>query len=195
MQNADHSQLQEFIQQLNLLRSEMQKLEVSSLADCAEVHPEHGASARNLMHYLALRRHDIRHLQSQLATLGLSSLGRTEPHVMSALDAVVNLLKRLSGSQDAGGPPSNGILGLGEGAVLLEKNTKTLLGPPPGGRHVRIMVTMPPEAATDYELVRDLLLRGMDCLRINCAHDGPEAWSKMIGNLRQPGKKRTNSAR
>jgi pyruvate kinase len=53
------------------------------------------------------------------------------------------------------------------------------------------MVTMPPEAATNYELVRDLLLRGMDCLRINCAHDGPEAWSKMIGNLRQA-EKETN---
>jgi pyruvate kinase len=191
MQNADHSQLQEFIQQLNLLRSEMQELEVSSLADCAAVHPEHGASARNLMHYLALRRHDIRHLQSQLAKLGLSSLGRTEPHVMSALDAVVNLLRRLDGSQDASGPPSNGTLEFGEGALLLEKHTKALLGAPPAGRQVRIMVTMPPEAATNYELVRDLLLRGMDCLRINCAHDGPEAWSKMIGNLRQA-EKETN---
>ena len=110
---------------------------------------------------------------------------------MSALDAVVNLLRRLDGSQDASGPPSNGTLEFGEGALLLEKHTKALLGAPPAGRQVRIMVTMPPEAATNYELVRDLLLRGMDCLRINCAHDGPEAWSKMIGNLRQA-EKETN---
>src|SRR5262249_6918918 len=58
-------------------------------------------------------------------------------------------------------------------------------------RKVRIMVTMPPEAATDYTLVRDLLSHGMDCMRINCAHDGPQAWSAMIANLRRA-EKETN---
>ena len=47
------------------------------------------------------------------------------------------------------------------------------------------MVTMPPEAALDFELVRDLLLNGMNCMRINCAHDSPEAWEGMIRNLRR----------
>ena len=103
-----HSQLQELIEHLNLLRSEMLELETSGLAGCGEVHPEHAPSARNLMHYLALRRHDIRHLQSQLAALGLSSLGRTESHVMSALHTVVNLLGRLSASEAACVQPSNG---------------------------------------------------------------------------------------
>jgi len=191
MQDADHAQLQELIQHLNLLRSEMLELEASGLVGCPEVHPEHSASAKNLMHYLALRRHDIRQLQSQLAALGLSSLGRTESHVMSALHAVVSLLSRLAGSGQESGKPSNGAPGLGEGAVLLRKNTEVLLGAAPAGRNVRIMVTMPPEAATDYDLVRDLLLHGMDCMRINCAHDGPEAWSAMIGNLRQA-EKETN---
>ncbi len=75
--------------------------------------------------------------------------------------------------------------GIGEGGLLLAQKTEALFGAPPAQRNVRIMVTMPPEAATDYELVRDLLLHGMDCMRINCAHDGPEAWSAMIGNLRR----------
>jgi hypothetical protein len=191
MQNADPSQLEELIQHLNLLRSEMLELEASGLVGCADVHPEHAASAKNLMHYLALRRHDIRHLQLQLAALGLSSLGRTEPHVMSSLNAVVNLLRRLRGSEEACVRPLNGTLGLAEGALLLEKYAKSLLGTPPAGRNVRIMVTMPPEAATDYELVRDLLALGMDCMRINCAHDGIETWSEMIGNLRRA-EKETN---
>ena len=185
MPSTDHSQLQELIQQLNLLRSEMLELEVSGLVGCAKVHPEHRASARNLMHYLALRRHDLRHLQSQLAALGLSSLGRTESHVMSALHAVVNLLGRLTGSEEVPAQRSDGIPGLGDGGLLLEKNTEILLGAAPTGRNVRIMVTMPSEAATDYELVRDLLASGMDCMRINCAHDGAEAWSAMVGNLRR----------
>ena len=185
MQDTDHAQLLELIKRLNLLRSEMLELEASGLVGCAKVHPEHCASAKNLMHYLALRRHDIRQLQSQLAELGLSSLGRTESHVMSALHVVVNLLSRLDGSGQESREPSNGAPGLGEGAVLLERHTEALLGAAPAGRNVRIMVTMPQEAATNYQLVRDLVLQGMDCMRINCAHDGPEAWSAMIGNLRR----------
>jgi pyruvate kinase len=46
------------------------------------------------------------------------------------------------------------------------------------------MVTMPSEAASKPELLRDLLLAGMDVMRINCAHDGGEAWLAMIANLR-----------
>ncbi len=185
MQSTDHAELQELIQKLNVLRSEMLELEASGLTDGAGVHPEHRASAKNLMHYLALRRHDIRHLQAQLADLGLSSLGRTESHVMSALDAVISLLNRLVGCEANSANAQNGAPALGEGAVLLKRNTEALLGVAPAGRSVRIMVTMPSEAATDYELVRDLVSHGMNCMRINCAHDGPTEWSAMIANLRR----------
>lgn len=44
---------------------------------------------------------------------------------------------------------------------------------------------MPGEAAGDYALVRDLLVAGMDCMRINCAHDDAAAWGAMIANLRR----------
>jgi pyruvate kinase len=46
------------------------------------------------------------------------------------------------------------------------------------------MVTMPSEAAYDQALIRDLLTSGMDIMRINCAHDNPDAWLAMIKNLR-----------
>jgi pyruvate kinase len=184
MQNANQSQLEELIQNLNLLLSEMAELETSGLVGNAEVHPDHRASASNLLDYLALRRHDIRPLQLKLAHLGLSSLGRTEPHVLSSLHAVLKVLHELAGS-DSITPASRAAPQLGQVTTLLEKNTKALLGEVPADRHVRIMVTMPPEAATKYELVRDLLIQGMDCMRINCAHDGPEAWSGMIRNLRR----------
>src|SRR5208282_2994205 len=185
MQNDKQLQPQELIQQLGLLRSEMLSLEATSLADSAGVHPEHRASATNLIHYVALRRHDIRQLQAQLAALGLSSLGRTEPHVIGALHAVMNALHPLAGSDEADDPLPDGASEMGEGSALLPKNADALLGPSPTGRSVRIMVTMPPEAATDYDLVRDLVRHGMDCMRINCAHDSPEAWSGMIRNLRR----------
>jgi hypothetical protein len=71
------------------------------------------------------------------------------------------------------------------GAKLLERNTGQLLGAPRRDRAVRIMVTMSSEAAHDYSLVRDLLRKGMDCMRINCAHDDPTVWSAMIHHLRK----------
>jgi pyruvate kinase len=185
MENTENQALPELLNQLKFLRAEMKKLEASNQAEASEVDPAHRASARNLLHYLALRRHDIRLLQAQLAALGLSSLGRTESHVISALRAVIDVLHRLTGSEDATAPSPNGEPEVGEGRLLLERNTEALLGPAPEGRSVRIMVTMPSEAATDYELVRDLLLNGMNCMRINCAHDGPEAWTAMVRHLRR----------
>lgn len=184
MQNGNKSLPQKLIQELKHLRSEMLQLEASGMADSAEIHPEHRASAVNLIHYIALRRHDIRQLQTELASLGLSSLGRNEPHVLGGLDAVLRILGQLVGPAEEPLPP-NGAPGIGEGATLLAKNSEILLGAPPPGRNVRIMVTMPSEAGADYDLVRDLVLHGMDCMRINCAHDGPETWSGMIRNLRR----------
>ncbi|HVN08663.1 MAG TPA: pyruvate kinase [Patescibacteria group bacterium] len=188
MRNSNHNdkdRLKDLIRQLDFLRSEMLRLEESVPSPSASVPAEHRASAANLMHYLALRRHDIRQLQAELAALGLSSLGRTESHVISALSAVLSVLTRLAGLEEIVQPEHATAPSLGTGRKLLEKNTEMLLGPSPDGRNVRIMVTMPTEAAQDYDLVRDLVVNGMNCMRINCAHDSPEAWEGMIQNLRR----------
>ena len=134
------------------------------------------------MHYLALRRFDLRTTQEWLANLGVSSLGRSESHVLYNLDAVLAILYRLSGLS----PPRRAIAGVtpSEGRLILERNATRLLGPRRKGRGVRIMVTMPKEAATNYDLVRDLLASGMDCMRINCAHDSESDWTGMVSNLR-----------
>ena len=42
---------------------------------------------------------------------------------------------------------------------------------------------MPSEAASDPNLVRDFLDRGMNIMRINCAHDSVEEWLRMVENL------------
>ncbi|HVN64438.1 MAG TPA: hypothetical protein VMT58_07355, partial [Candidatus Binataceae bacterium] len=127
-------------------------------------------SATNLLHYLALRHHDIRTLQEELAFLGLSSLGRSESHVMSTLDAVLNALHHLAGRPPET-PARHEEAGFSEGRALLAEHTEALLGPAPAHRDVRIMVTMSTDAADNYGLVRDLIARGMNCMRINCAHD------------------------
>ena len=63
----------------------------------AAVEPGQRDSARNLVHYWAIRQHDLRELQPRLARLGLSSLGRSEPHVAATLRAVDAAVHALSG--------------------------------------------------------------------------------------------------
>ncbi len=139
-------------------------------------------SARNLLHYVALRRLDIRRIQEELAGMGISSLGRSESHVLYNLDAVISILHSLNGTPAL--PPGASGVTPAEGERLIEKNADSLFGREKDGRAVRIMVTMPTAAAADYSLVRDLMAAGMGCMRINCAHDDREAWSSMIRNLR-----------
>lgn len=145
------------------------------------VHPVFAESARNLLHYLCLRRHDLRSLQLRLAALGLSSLGRAEPDVLTSVNAVLGVLSCLCGSVGSGMPTVD----FATGQRLLAQHTLDLLGPASPGRDTRIMVTMPSEAARDFVLVRDLLQQGMDCMRINCAHDDANAWLRMIEHLRR----------
>ena len=47
------------------------------------------------------------------------------------------------------------------------------------------MVTIPSSASEDYDFVKDLINTGMNCARINCAHDNPDTWKKMIDNIRK----------
>jgi pyruvate kinase len=139
-------------------------------------------SARNLIHYLALRRYDVRELQERLAGVGLSSLGRSEAEVMPSLERLLWILGRLVAPSAARGEcpttPQES-----RGRRVLARNADALFGPPPGHRDVRIMVTMPSEAAGDYALVRELVARGTDCMRINCAHDDAEIWSRIAAQL------------
>ncbi len=185
MQILDRSLLEQLSVELAQLCSDMLDLEASLLKRPLALHEAHRRSAQNLAHYLALRRHDVRELQSQLALLGLSSLGRTESHVFTAVQTVHRVLRALLGANGSLPSPEVPAVEMGEGSKLLEANADALLGPPPPGRKVRIMVTMSTDAATDYELVRDLVRSGMDCMRINCAHDNPEAWLGMIRNLKK----------
>ena len=86
--------LRKLIDSLESIRSEMAGLESVLSERGRDIHPSQLPSAANLMHYVALRRHDVRQIQEQLAILGLSSLGRAESHVLGALDGVIRLVYR-----------------------------------------------------------------------------------------------------
>ena len=141
------------------------------------------AGATNLAHYLALRQVDLRPLQRRLVTLGLSGLGRSESRVLPTLDAVIANLYALTGT-NGNAPPRPCTADFVRGSEELARHTADLFGPPVAGRETRIMVTMAKKAATDPAYAGDLIAAGMDVARINCAHDGPPVWSRMIRNSR-----------
>ena len=101
---------------------------------------------------------------------------------MSTLNAVLVALHHLAGRKIAAQVTSE-FPGFREGRSLLAAHTEALLGPAPKHRSVRIMVTMSDAAADDYRLVRELVAHGMNCMRINCAHDTPEIWGRMVNHL------------
>lgn len=146
-----------------------------------DIQPEFRPSAENLADYLALRNHDLRPLQRSLMPLGLSSLGRLESRVLPTLDAVRSALAALGG-QAARLPANEAVFFAGE--HRLAARAVSLFGSKRHARQVALLVTCPLAAATDAAFMQGLAKRGVEAIRINCAHDGPQEWAKMIENAR-----------
>lgn len=170
------------------LRTAALELEAHHEESLAATAPTMNKSARNLVHYLAVRANDIRGLQSDLARLGLSSLGRMEAHTMASLDMVRELLSMIRGLAPVE-PPTPASVSMISGTATLARHSAAILGPTPDEHKTRIMVTMPTEAADDPVLIRDHLARGMQIMRINCAHDDREVWARMVLHLRRAEKR------
>ena len=182
--DSDHQQLQSALDELRLLRSDMHQVSQGA-AEQYRVHADFKASALNLLSYLALRRHELRPLQTRLAALGLSSLGRCEAAALQTVDQLIAVLERLTGAQSS----MRGLRIDDDLPSALERHGNALFGAAPAERAVRIMVTMPGEAADDPAMIEQMLLAGMNCQRINCAHDDPQVWARMIEHLRMASKK------
>jgi len=171
--------------ELKELRESCLAMEQEFGASIAEACPQSRRRAQNLVHYLALRKRDLRDLQSRLASLGLSSLGRSEPSVMAGLEAVIAVLYSLAGQRCFEASGDSVLANFTTGPSILAEHANDLLGPVPKGRAVRIMVTMPSEAAQSYDLVKGLVDAGMEVMRVNCAHDGEHEWESMITHMRR----------
>ncbi|WP_224487940.1 pyruvate kinase [Robertkochia flava] len=157
------------------------------------VHPGFRESAVNLIHYVTFRRFNLTRLQGILRNMGITGFSHAEGQVMSTLLHSRHLLQCLletKGPCDAGAAIS-----VERSRQLLREHTISLMGCETSGRRVGIMVTQPTESAWHPELVREMIRAGMDCARINCAHDDKGVWMKIINNVRteaeQAGKKVT----
>jgi pyruvate kinase len=180
---------------LRALLAEVQALRQDIEAKGAELRSEWGPAAEkassralNLSHYIALRSHDLNDLQMRLSERGLSSLGRSEAKVALTLDTLIATLRRLTGETDVLYPAPEV---MHAAASELEAEADRMFGKrEKGAPRVRVMATLPPEAATDPALVDNLIAAGMDCARINCAHDDPDAWARMAASVREAATRR-----
>jgi pyruvate kinase len=190
----DEQACQALIDELWKLRRSMLEHEARLAPWLRGVDPRHADSAANLAHYLALRRFDMRRLQERLAGIGVSSLGRAEAHVLANLDKVLGILHRLAGREwkpKTADEPA----GRRRGRALLDAHAQALFGAAPPQRGVRIMVTLPSEAALDETLIDALVAAGMDIARINCAHDSAEQWVAMAQQVRRCARRAGRSVR
>ncbi|MCF6171100.1 MAG: pyruvate kinase [Bacteroidales bacterium] len=185
LSDIDH-QLKDIIAKVN-------EMENTYAREIEKVHPVYRKSALNLVHYLGFRSFDIDLLQSQLRDLGLPGLSNIEAHVLKSLLTLSSIINHLLGNPIR--EKRKGIISFKKSKKILNRNTKLLFGYKSKKRRTRIMVTLPGSAADDYLLVNHLMNLGMNSARINCAHDNPETWKKMIDNIHQSSQKLSKSCK
>jgi pyruvate kinase len=162
---------------------EEKEREKMDLIDQVQLH--YRESARNLIHYMALRSFDIRGLQEKLSHLGISAIAHCEAYVLANLYNILKLLYLIDNrSIENLEELSNVKTGFYESRMALENHTNALFGVSQDNK-ARIMVTMPSAAATDYDLIHDLLQAGMNIARINTSHDRSADWKKMSDIIKQ----------
>ncbi len=181
--NLREEVISELIEKMNNLLERIEECEKRHIDLLNSVSKDYFKSARNLLHYNELRKHDIRELQKKLRNLGLSRLANSSSHVKASLLNNKHILESLFGKA-ADHPPKSG-LSIKNGMKRQNKFAKELLGFRSKSRRVRIMVTQPTETAENYEMVLDMAKNGMNCARINCAHDTPEVWINIIKNVKR----------
>ena len=169
---------------LSLLYSKLEKLE-SQLEDAVvkkkpiidAVHRSQVRAAKNLIHYITFRSYDIRPLQMSLHKYGLSALTSSESHILCQIRAVLKRLGKKYTSNDIGCNDRKS-----NKQSLMKESIKLFGAKKDDLPH--IMVTFDKSFTDDIPYLEELLSKGMDVARINCAHDDEETWLQMIGNLK-----------
>lgn len=184
--NKKQEKITWLIDEINKIIKRVTKQEKQYADQLAKIDPRFEKSARNLIHYRGLRLADISSVQKKLGHLGLSRLAKSQGHVMASLLTNKAILQSMLGQTAASKRPN---LSFKKSAQLERYNAKALLGYRSKGRRTRIMVTLPSEAAENYQMVYNMILEGMNCARINCAHDDEIAWAKMVRHVRKASEK------
>jgi pyruvate kinase len=178
--------IEKLLQQIDAFLLAIKEAEEDQSDTLAKIAKPYRKSARNLVHYRAFRKIDLRDFQKSMRQLGLSRFANAEGHIKASLLNTRLILQALI--NDDGKRMLKSGLSIKTSRRLLASHTKQLLGYRSPGRRVRIMVTQPSTAAENYELVEQMVKRGMNVVRVNCAHDTPEVWLSIINNAQRAAK-------
>lgn len=173
--------LEEIITALNSIIETVYEFEDKYKSQLRSVHSNYTQSAKNLVHYLAFRSFNINILQQKIEDIGLPVTLESQDNILLSLinlrAIVYSLLDyELEDEQEK-------VIDNQKVKELKEQNSIALFGSINDKRRTAILVTQPTEAASDENFVKTLLKQGMDCARINCAHDDEIIWQQIIKNI------------
>jgi pyruvate kinase len=177
--------LLEIHKEIDLVLSKFSEFEIKYQAQINNVHPNYSKSALNLIHYLALRSFRVDLFQEKLNEIGLPNISGSENNILSSILGLKTLICSLLKIELNNEVYSSKFLTNKEAKQLLKKNTKALFGSKKNNRKTNIMVTQPTIAATEIGFTKSLIETGMNCARINCAHDNEIVWKKIIENIKE----------
>ncbi len=182
--------IEQLLPVLEDILSKMEEMQKAYSKDIEQVHSAYSVSAKNLIDYLALRTFNIDRLNEKLKPQGLPEISSDEDHIRRSVVDLKRLINSLLQRPPMSSMPAT--VSMVQGQKLIKKNTKQLFGYKSKKRKTRIMVTLPNTAAEDLDFVRKLLRSGMNCARINCAHDDASVWLQMVEDYNGFGRTKTS---
>ena len=175
--------LQEILVALDSVIDRISEFEHKYETQLNSVHPNYALSAKNLVHYLALRSFNINIFQDKLEDLGLPITLESQNNIlynMLNFRTVINSLMHNELIEEEQEYIHNKKV-----KIILKKNYRALFGKIKNKRKTAILVTQPLDAANHKQFTKSLLKQGMDCARINCAHDDKIIWKQIIDNIKE----------
>ncbi|MBT8254666.1 MAG: hypothetical protein HKN00_10945 [Flavobacteriaceae bacterium] len=177
-----HEVLEKISTQIDQIFSRIDLFEAKYEDEINRVHPNYKESARNLIHYLALRSFNITTLDNEWQELGIPISTQIEGQILQNLVGLRLIVSKLLQNQDF--DYKSGYITHEEAQMLIKRHSAALFGDKPRKRSVRIMVTQPNSAAEQPEFVQTLIDLGMNVARINCAHDDEMIWKSIVDHIR-----------
>lgn len=174
----DKKEIIRVIEKLEQIKKDTVKLHIKYSSELSLINYFYKTEAINLLNYCTLRKSNLNSINKKLIEIGVPISFHIQADVINGINSVLNILYRLIGEITFYNlvSPSNS-------KNLLRKNTDALLGKINGKRKVRIMVNVPDDADTNYNIIKEMLNKGVNCFRINCALNNKDVWSKMIANI------------
>jgi pyruvate kinase len=181
----EREKLQEILNALDSVIERMNEFESKYETQLNRVHPNYTQSARNLVHYLAMRSFNMNVFQDKIEDLGLPLNLESQSNILFGLLNLRTVISSLMSNELY--EEENTYVNNKQVRDILDRNRRAVFGDVRNKRRTSILVTQPIEAVYNDEFVSSLLENGMDCARINCAHDDEIIWQLIIDNIKASG--------